>query len=414
MPGGGPHHRSSPALAFTHPPCLPFPCHRVGEGYTECVNLGSYNYLGFADDWHTTCKKQVLEALDQFPVNCASPGTENGYTDLHAELERYVAKFVGKQDAIVFNMGYGTNATGLPALMGPGCLVLSDALNHTSIVNGARASGATIRVFKHSNPAHLEDLLRTAVVEGQPRTHTPWRKIVVIVEGVYSMEGEIACLRDMLAITKKYKAYMYLDEAHSIGAMGKTGRGVCEYAGVDPAEVDVLMGTFTKSFGAMGGYIAGSREFIGHLRRYSGGSCATPSISPVVAAQILRAFKVIAGDDGTDVGATKLRALRENANYFRQGLRDMGAQVFGDEDSPVIPIMLYNPAKISAFSREALARGLAVVVVGFPATPVLLSRVRFCVSAGHDRETLDKALASIAEVCKRVRVRYASDKVLLG
>jgi serine palmitoyltransferase len=166
------------------------------------------------------------------------------------------------------------------------------------------------------------------------------------------------------------------------------------------------MGTFTKSFGAMGGYIAGSREFVGYLRHHAAGSVYEAAMSPVVAAQVLRSLHVIMGRDGTDTGARKLAALKDNANYFRQRLRALGAEVYGDDDSPVIPIMLYNPTKIAAFSREALARGLAVVVVGFPATPLLLSRVRFCISAGHTRETLDWALEQLAHVIKRVRVRY--------
>ena len=132
-------------------------------------------------------------------------------------------------------MGYGTNATSIPALMGKGSLIVSDSLNHSSIVNGARASGAKVRVFKHDNPNHLEQVLRNAIVDGQPRTHRPWKKILVIIEGVYSMEGEICHLREIVDVCKKFKAYVYVDEAHSIGALGPTGRGVAEQQGVDTA-----------------------------------------------------------------------------------------------------------------------------------------------------------------------------------
>ncbi|CAN0433263.1 unnamed protein product, partial [Ectocarpus fasciculatus] len=138
-----------------------------------------------------------------------------------------------------------------------GTLVVSDCLNHMSIVSGCRAAGAHIRVFKHNDAEDLESVLREAIVMGMPRTRRPWKKVLVVVEGIYSMEGEIADLAPIVKVAKKHKAYVYLDEAHSIGALGKTGRGACEYCGVDTKDVDVMMGTFTKSFGGMGGYIAG-------------------------------------------------------------------------------------------------------------------------------------------------------------
>merc|ERR1719253_1045982 len=156
--------------------------------------------------------------------------------------------------------------------------------------------------------------------------------------------------------------------------MGPSGRGCCEYTGVDPADVDVLMGTFTKSFGGMGGYVAADRRVIDELRAECAGSAYHNSLSPVVCQQIVSSFGVIMGRDGTDIGARKLDALRDNSNYFRMRLTDMGLHVLGNYDSPIMPVMLYNPTKIAAFSRECLKRGLAVVVVGFPAVPILMSR----------------------------------------
>jgi len=222
------------------------------------------------------------------------------------------------------------------------------------------------------------------------------------------MGGEICNLKGVAKVTKKYGAYLYVDEAHSIGALGDTGRGVCEYCGVDPADVDIMMGTFTKSFGAMGGYIAGSPEFVEHLRAESNGSLYSNAMSPTVCQQIITALNIISGADGTDLGQRKLRAIRDNSNYFRQGLLDLGLEVFGDWDSPIMPIMLYNPAKIAAFSRECFERRLAVVVVGFPATPLVTSRARFCISAGHSREDLKKALVTIGEVAELLKLRYRS------
>jgi len=378
-----------------------------GSAARHCVNLGSYNYLGFADDWMSTCGPDVKNSLIDFGVSSASTRSEYGTTTKHRELEQTVARFLGKEDAIVLNMGFNTNTTTIPALVERGDLLISDELNHTSIVNGARASGAAIRIFRHNDAQNLEEILRQAIVKGRPRTRRPWNKILVVVEGIYSMEGEYCDLSNIVRVCKKYAAYVYLDEAHSIGAMGATGRGITEYCGVDTADVDIMMGTFTKSFGGMGGYIAASKEVISFLRRKCAGSIYHNSLSPIVCQQCLSAFKVIMGEDGTSVGKQKLQALRDNSNYFRMRLQEMGLLVMGHYDSPIMPVMLFHATKISAFSRECFKRGLAVVVVGFPAVPILVSRARFCISAGHTRDDLDRALVEIEEVADLVNLRYA-------
>ncbi|EXB62852.1 Serine palmitoyltransferase 2 [Morus notabilis] len=366
---------------------------------SRCLNLGSYNYLGFAasDEY---CTPRAIESLKRYSPSTCSSRVDGGTTALHNKLEKCVANFIGKPAAIVFGMGYVTNSAILPVLMGKGGLIISDSLNHNSIVNGARGSGATIRVFQHNTPAHLEEVLREQIAEGQPRTHRPWKKIMVIVEGIYSMEGELCKLPEIIA------AYTYLDEAHSIGAVGKTGRGVCELLGVDTADVDIMMGTFTKSFGSCGGYIAGSKELIQYLKYTCPAHLYATSISPPAAQQIISSIKVILGEDGTNRGAQKLLRIRENSNFFRSELQKMGFEVLGDNDSPVMPIMLYNPAKIPAFSRECLKQNVAVVTVAFPATPLLLARARICISASHTKEDLVQALEVISRVGDLVGIKY--------
>ena len=368
--------------------------------------MGSYNYLGFADDYQTTCGPHVSAALSAFPISACTSFAEGGYTSLHKELETNVAAFLGKPAAVVFNMGFATNFLGIPTLAGPGCLILSDALNHTSIVNGARASGATIRVFKHNDAGNLEGALRKVIVQGQEKTGRAWRKIIVIVEGLYSMEGEICNLAAILKVTKKYKAYLYVDEAHSIGALGESGRGVCEHAGVKPSDIDILMGTFTKSFGAMGGYIAGSQELVDAIRASTGGFLCDNAMSPAVCRQALAAFSLLSGADGTSTGLQKIAALRNNSNYFRKRLTELGLCIMGDEDSPIIPMLVYNPAKLALFSRTCLEEGVAVVIVGFPATPVLLCRVRFCISAGLSTADMERALDVIGKASAKARIRF--------
>mmetsp|Transcript_15769 Transcript_15769/g.20192 ORF Transcript_15769/g.20192 Transcript_15769/m.20192 type:complete len:509 (-) Transcript_15769:617-2143(-) len=382
---------------------------------TECLNLGSYNYLGFADDWNNTCGDKVRKGLQEWRVSCCSSSAEAGYTAAHDELEKCIAKFLGKEAALVYSMGYGTNTSTLEVLGGKGSLIVSDALNHTSIINGCRAAKAKIKPFKHNDENDLEEVLQQAIAKGQTTKngeYKPWKKIIVVVEGIYSMEGEICRLRQIVEVVKKYKAYIYVDEAHSIGALGKTGRGVCEHTGVDTSEVDVLMGTFSKSFGGMGGYIAASREVVNFVKAHSGGTLYTNSLSPTVVTQILTAFRIITGEDGTTLGREKLDKIKSNANYFRSELRRLGMSVLGEEDSPVVPMMLFHPTKIAAFSRECYARGIAAVVVGFPAVPLYGARVRFCISAGHDKEDLKQAVKKIKEVCKVLNLRY--EKSIFG
>ncbi|PKU41941.1 serine palmitoyltransferase 3 [Limosa lapponica baueri] len=327
--------------------------------------------------------------------------------DKHVELEKLVATFLGVEDAMVFGMGFATNSMNIPALVGKGCLILSDELNHTSLVLGARLSGATIRIFKHNNMQSLENLLRDAIIYGQPRSRRAWRKIIILVEGIYSMEGSIVRLPEIVSLKKKYKAYLYLDEAHSIGAVGATGRGVVEYFGMSPDDVDVLMGTFTKSFGAAGGYIAGKKDLVDFLRTHSHSAVYATSMCPPVAEQIIRAMKCLMGLDGTTQGLQRVRQLGKNTRYFRRRLHEMGFIIYGNDDSPVVPLLLYMPGKIGAFARRMLEKNIGVVVVGFPATPITESRARFCVSAAHTREMLDTVLNALDELGDFLHLKYS-------
>ncbi|XP_028421945.1 serine palmitoyltransferase 2-like isoform X2 [Perca flavescens] len=362
--------------------------HYTGRVMQDVINLGSYNYLGFADNTGP-CADSAAEATMKYGVGVASTRQEIGNLDRHEEMEKLVAKFLGVESAMTFGMGFATNSMNIPALSGKGCLILSDELNHASLVLGARLSGSTIRVFKHNNMQSLEKLLREAIVHGQPRTHRPWKKILIVVEGIYSMEGSVVRLPEVIALKKRYRAYLYLDEAHSIGALGPRGRGVVDYFGLDPCDVDVMMGTFTKSFGAAGGYIAGKRELIEYLRSHSHSAVYATSMSPPVMEQIITSMKCIMGEDGTTMGCERVRQLAKNTVYFRKRLREMGFIIYGNEGSPVVPMMLYMPAKIGAFAREMLKRNIGVVGVGFPATPIIESRARFCISAAHTKDVLD-------------------------
>ncbi|CAO0800403.1 unnamed protein product [Mucor circinelloides] len=312
----------------------------------EATNFSSYNYLGFAQN-EGYCADQVEECVREYGISSASTRLEAGTLDIHRNLERKVAKFVGKEDSIIVSMGFATNSTTIPALVSKGCLVISDELNHSSIIFGVRLSGASVRVFKHNNMIDLKNLLREVISQGQPRTHRPWKKIVVIVEGLYSMEGSIVNLPELIKLKRDYKFYLYVDEAHSIGALGENGGGVCDFYGISPKHVDIMMGTFTKSFGAAGGYIAGDKAVIDHLRMKNHAFSYAETMSPPVIAQVSSSMSVINGEDGTDDGVKRIKQLADNARYFSRALRKLGFIVYGDEGSPVIPLLLFNPAKIS-------------------------------------------------------------------
>lgn len=231
---------------------------------------------------------------------------------------------------------------------------------------------------------------------------------MVAVEGLYSMEGTLVNLPGLIALKRKYKFGLYVDEAHSVGAIGPKGRGVCDYFGIDPSEVDILMGTLTKSFGANGGYIASSKAIIDKIRVTNAGTIFGESPTPAVLAQIQSSLKIIAGDIAPGQGEERLQRIAFNSRYLRLGLKRLGFIVYGHDDSPIVPLLLYHPAKIPAFSHEMLKRKIAVVVVGYPATPLLTSRVRFCVSAAHTKDDLDRLLAACDQAGDVLQLKFSS------
>ncbi|KAK7476261.1 hypothetical protein BaRGS_00032537, partial [Batillaria attramentaria] len=310
------------------------------------MNFGSYNYLGFAEN-KTLCAKTVQEVTEKYGVGVCASRQELGYLDVHRQLDELVAEFLGVEAAITVPMGFATNSMNMPALVSKGCLILSDELNHASLILGSRLTGATIRVYKHNDMKDLERRLREAVCEGQPRTHRPWKKILIVVEGVYSMEGSIVRLPEILRLKKKYKAYVYLDEAHSIGAMGPHGRGVVDYFGLDPRDVDILMGTFTKSFGSCGGYIGGTKRLINHLKVHSHSAIYSCAMAAPVTQQVISTMSIIMGRDGSGEGRRRVQQLKWNTRYFRKRLHEKGFIIYGNKDSPVVPLLIYMPSKIA-------------------------------------------------------------------
>ena len=278
------------------------------------INFGSYNYLGFAGEKGRILKK-LYKTIDKYPINLAAPTFEVSKFKIINKLEQKMAEFLHQEDCIVFPMGYGTNTSCIPSLLEEGTLVYSDELNHASLITGIKMSSAVVKVFKHNNMHELEKRLRFDISQGQPITHRSWKKIFVIVEGIYSMEGTILKLKELIELKKKYKFYIFIDEAHSIGAIGKSGRGVCDYCNVNFKDVDIFMGTYTKSFASMGGYIAGSKLLINYLRLYSDFSKFGEQMSSVVVKQTLETVKCIMN---SRKGLQKINRLSRNTRMILQ------------------------------------------------------------------------------------------------
>lgn len=376
---------------------------------SECLNLSSYNYLGFGQS-KGICTNYALESIDDYGTSGCASRANGGTTDLHVECEKTIADFVGQEDAILISQGYGTNGFLFASIADSKTLVISDALNHASIRFGVRVSGASVKICEHNDMESLEKVIRDSIAQGQPKTHRPWGKIIIAVEGLYSMEGNFCNLPEVVRLKEKYKCYLFVDEAHSIGALGPNGRGICDYFGVDPKKVDILMGTLTKSFGATGGYISGNKDFIKRIRLDYATNVYGESVTPAVLAQIISSMKVIKGEINPGEGLERLQRIAFNSRYLRLGLKKLGFIVYGADDSPVIPLLLFLPAKMPAVSRMLYDMKIAVVITAYPATPIVSGRVRLCVSSALTKEDLDYVLAKFSEIGDHVFFKISSGR----
>ena len=352
--------------------------------YQEAINFGSYNYLGFGG-FHETVTPIIIETLQKSGSCLNGFAREIGVSEEQTKLEKMLADFLNKEDCIVSPMGFTTNSTLIPLFVSKGDLVLSDSLNHSSLIIGMKSSTEEIRIFKHNDMADLKSKLDEVKKNGLKNGKQP-NKILVIVEGLYSMEGEFCKLKEVIALKKAYGFYLYVDEAHSIGCLGPTGRGIVEQLGCSFDDVDILMGTFSKSFASAGGYIASDKKTINFLKNNAYSYVYGNPMSPVAAQQIISCLEIIQLPEGK----RKIAQLRKNSIALRTKFIDAGCHVLGDLESPVIPVMIYHPAKIKDISRICLQKGVAIVVVGYPACPIDACRIRFCVSAGHTDADIEK------------------------
>ena len=356
----------------------------------KAINFGSYNYLGFGG-YHEIVTPQIIKTLKSKGMGISAFASERGVSEEQIILEKELAKFLHKDDCIVIPMGFATNSTLIPIIAGKGDIVFSDMLNHCSMISGMRASKAKIMKFKHNDMIDLRKQLEELKADKEKSKQI--RKVIVIVEGLYSMEGEFCKLKELIALKKAYGFYLYVDEAHSIGALGETGRGICEHLKCNFDDIDILMGTFSKSFAAAGGYICSDKKTIALLKSNCYANLYGSPMSPVEAQQILSCLRIIQSDEGQ----RRIAQLRKNSITFRKRLLENGCHVLGDYDSPVIPVMVYHPVKLKDISRACLKRGLAVVCVGFPACSITACRIRYCMSSAHSDEDVEQAINATLE-----------------
>jgi 8-amino-7-oxononanoate synthase len=341
------------------------------------INLCSYNYLGLAN--HPEVLHAAHEALRTHGLGACGSPMLSGMTDLHRELERRVAKFLQREDAMLFNSGFGGALGTISGLLRKSDVAILDNRSHLSLRDGAVLSRCRTEKFEHNDAASLDAAL----------SRQKGRRQLVIIEGIYSMDGDFGNLTELIAVAESHGASVFIDEAHSMLACGEHGRGAAERFGVEE-HVPLLYGTFSKAFGALGGFVAGSKETLQYLRFYAHPyvySCALP---PVVIAAILKALEL-----GT--GQPELRTrLWENADYFHAQLRGLGLDT-GESTTYVMPIVIGDRERMYRLGHELRRRGLWVAPVDYPAVPQHRICFRACVTAKHTRADLDEALNILAD-----------------
>jgi len=345
----------------------------------ELLNLASYNYLGLSH--HPEVIAAAKDALDRYGLGAAGSPILSGTMDVHLTLEKELATFKKKEAAMVFPTGYSTNVGLLSALLRPGDWVILDQNVHASIVDGAILAKAQVRFFRHNQPADLEKKLRGTT-----------GKRLVVVEGVYSMDGDIVCLPEMVEVSKKYGAKIMIDEAHSTFMYGAEGRGVAEHFGLED-QVDIHVGTFSKALGGQGGFVAGSQSLYNYLMGFARSRVFSCALAPAVTAGVLQALRITQREP-------QLRAtLWSNVAHFRGLLSAAGVDV-GDSTSQIIPIMIRNDRRILGIAQKLQQAGLYLQPIIFPAVAKHRSRFRVSISASHTTAQLDEAAAILVNTLR--------------
>jgi glycine C-acetyltransferase len=350
----------------------------------EVINLASNNYLGLTS--HKALRKAAVEAVRKLGVGAGAVRTIAGTMKLHMDLEEQIAKFKHTEACVVFQSGFTANAGTVSAVLGKDDLIISDELNHASIIDGARLSKATIKVFKHKDIADCERIL-------QENAAFPGKKLI-ISDGVFSMDGDIAPLPALCDLAEKYGCIMMVDDAHSSGVLGRSGRGTVDHFDCH-GRVHIQVGTLSKAIGSMGGYVCGSRDLIDFLYLRARPFLFSTSHPPATAAACQAAFTLLDSPEGEKL----VEKLWANTKFFKRELQKRSFE-FKASETPIIPIHVGDAAKAFEFSRKLFEAGVFAPAVGYPTVAEGKARLRAIVSAAHKREYLRKAADILAEVAK--------------
>lgn len=340
----------------------------------KVINLSSNNYLGFAN--HPRLKKASIEAVEKYGAGAGAVRTIIGNMKIHEELEEVLRTFKREEAAFIYQSGFNCNAGTIQAVTEAGDIIISDELNHASIIDGSRLSKAARGIYKHSDMDSLEAILK--------ESRDKYRNILVITDGVFSMDGDIAKLPEIVELAEKYEAMTYVDDAHGSGVLGESGRGTVDHFKLH-GRVDFSIGTLSKAIGVVGGYVAGSQTMYDWLSHRARPVLFSTTMTPASAGAIIEALKMLMeSTEYTD-------RLWENSRYFKQKLGSLGYNT-GHSETPITPVIIGDEAKTMEFSKKLMENGVFVSGIIFPTVPKGTGRVRCMVTAAHTKEQLDEAV----------------------
>lgn len=348
------------------------------------IMVGSNNYLGLSN--HPKVKEAAIEAIRQYGTGCAGSRFLNGTLNMHVELERKLARFIRKDAALVFSTGFQVNLGVISALVGKGDVVIIDKMDHASIIDGCRLSYGEVRKFRHNDMADLERVLQQN--EG--------RRKLIVVDGVFSMEGDVVNLPEVVKLAKAYGARLMVDDAHGIGVMGKTGRGTAEHFGLEE-EVDLIMGTYSKSLASIGGFIAGSEEVIHYIKHFARSLMFSASPPPASVAAVSAAVDIIENEPD------RIERLWKNTRKMLKGFKALGFSV-GPSETPIIPILVGGDEVAFKMAMMLQDEGVFANVAVSPAVPEGKALIRTSYMATHTEEQLDKVLSAFEKVGKALEL----------
>lgn len=354
----------------------------------EVISLSSNNYLGLTT--HKALRKAAIEAIKKYGVGAGAVRTIAGTMSIHMQLEEQIAKFKNTEACVVFQSGFTANAGTVAAILGKEDLIISDELNHASIIDGCRLSKATIKVFKHKDVADCERIC-------MENENWPGHKLL-ITDGVFSMDGDIAPLPELCDLAEKYNCIMMVDDAHASGVLGRGGRGTVDHHGCH-GRVQIQVGTLSKAIGAMGGYVCGSRDLVDFLYLRARPFLFSTGHPPSVVASCQAAFALLDSPEGEKL----IKKLWANTKYFKRRLKKIGFQ-FSVSETPIVPIHVGDAAKAFEFSRKLFDAGVYAPAVGYPTVAEGKARLRAMVSATHKKDDLDRAAEILGEVGKNLGI----------